>query len=130
MSRLTPIKTGKPSAPDFLLNIIRCNCKTSSRNTCGTITWSCKKNGRHYVNACGDCRCAEYNNAQTDIEITLNEDVGVDDDRNIPVGTRYCSDIGFLLDLHRDIDQLHIEIEVTSLYDIFFQHHNDAVAIT
>ena len=71
-----------------------------------------------------------YNNAQTDIEITLNEDVGVDDDRNIPVGTRYCSDIGFLLDLHRDIDQLHIEIEVTSLYDIFFQHHNDAVAIT
>ena len=46
-----------------------------------------------------------------------------------PVGTRYCSDIGFLLDLHRDIDQLRIEIEVTSLY-IFFQHHNDVVAIT
>ena len=35
----------------------------------------------------------------------------------------------FLLDLHRDIDQLRIEIEVTSLY-IFFQHHNDVVAIT
>ena len=48
----------------------------------------------------------------------------------IPVGTRYCGDIGFLLDLHRDIDQLRIEIEVTSLYDIFFQHHNDVVAIT
>ena len=37
-----------------------------------------------------------------------------------PVGTRFCDDIGFLLDLHRDIDRLHIEIEVTSLYDIFF----------
>ena len=43
---------------------------------------------------------------------------------------RYCGDIGFLLDLHRGIDQLRIEIEVTSLYDIFFQHHNDIVAIT
>ena len=48
---------------------------------------------------------------------------------NIPVGTQYCSDIGFLLDLHRDIDQLRIEIEVTSLYDIFFQHHNDVIAV-
>ena len=48
----------------------------------------------------------------------------------IPVGTRYCGDIGFLLDLHRDIDRLRIEIEVTSLFDIFFQHHNDVVVIT
>ena len=45
------------------------------------------------------------------------------------MGTRYCGDIGFLLDLHRDIDRLCIEIEVTSLYDIFFQHHNDVLAI-
>ena len=37
--------------------------------------------------------------------------------------------IGFLLSLHRDIDRLCIEIEETSLYDIFFQHHNDVVAI-
>ena len=28
------------------------------------------------------------------------------------------------------IDRLRIEIEMTSLYDIFFQHHNDVVAIT
>ena len=47
-----------------------------------------------------------------------------------PVGSRYCGDIGFLLDLHRDIDRLPIVIEVTLLYDIFFQHQNDVVAIT
>ena len=47
-----------------------------------------------------------------------------------PVGTRYCGDIVFLLDLHGDIDRLRIEIEVTSLYDIFFQKHNDVVVIT
>ena len=38
-------------------------------------------------------------------------------------------DIGVLLGFHRDVDRLRIEIEVTSLYDIFFQHHNDVVAI-
>ena len=46
------------------------------------------------------------------------------------MGTRYCDDIGILLDLHRDTDRLRFEIEVTSLYDIFFQHPNDFVAIT
>ena len=34
------------------------------------------------------------------------------------------------MDLHRDIDRLRIEIEVTSLYDIFFQHHNYVATIT
>ena len=50
--------------------------------------------------------------------------------RQFPVGTRYYGDIGFLLDLHRVIDRLRFKIEVTSLYDIFFQHHDDIVAIT
>ena len=35
----------------------------------------------------------------------------------------------FLLDLYRDIVLLRIETEVTWLYDIFFRHHNDVVAI-
>ena len=50
--------------------------------------------------------------------------------RNNPVGPRYCDNIDFSLDLHLDEDQLRIEIEVTSLYNVFFQHHNDVVAIT
>ena len=48
---------------------------------------------------------------------------------SIPVGTQYCGDIGFLLDLHCDVDRLRFEIEVILLYDIFFQHHN-VVTIT
>ena len=47
-----------------------------------------------------------------------------------PVDTRYCDAINFLLDFHGDVDRLRIDIEVTSLYDIFFQHHNDVVATT
>ena len=48
----------------------------------------------------------------------------------IPVGRRYCDNISFLLGFHRDVDGLRLDIEGTSLYDIFFQHHNDVVAIT
>ena len=64
------------------------------------------------------------------ISSIFNIDEAVANSSLCPVGTRHCSDIGFLLDLHRDIDHLRIEIEVASLYDIFFQHHNDVVAIT
>ena len=46
------------------------------------------------------------------------------------MGTQYRSGVGFLLDLHRDIDQLRIKIEVTSLYDNFFHYHNDVIALT
>ena len=53
------------------------------------------------------------------------------DNANIAtVGTRYRGDIGFLLDFHRDVDQLRIDIEVTSLNYVFFQYHIDVVAIT
>ena len=30
-----------------------------------------------------------------------------------PVGTRYFGDIGFLLGFYRNVDELHIDIEVT-----------------
>ena len=46
------------------------------------------------------------------------------------VDTRYCGNIGFLLDFCRDVDRLHIDTEATSLYDISFRHPNDVVAIT
>ena len=36
---------------------------------------------------------------------------------------------GFLLDFHGDVERLRIDTEVTSLYDISFQHHDDVVAI-
>lgn len=45
------------------------------------------------------------------------------------MGTRYCGDIDFLFDFHRDVDRLRIDLEVTSLYNIFFQNHIDVVAI-
>ena len=47
-----------------------------------------------------------------------------------PVGARYCGDIRFFLGFYCDVERLRIEIEVTSLYDIFFKHHNDVLVMT
>ena len=49
---------------------------------------------------------------------------------SLPNGSDIVATSVFLLDLHCDLGRLRFEIEVTSLYDIFFQHHNDVVAIT
>ena len=46
------------------------------------------------------------------------------------MATRYCGGISFLEGFYHDVDRLRIEIELTSLYDIFFKHHNDVLAIT
>lgn len=47
-----------------------------------------------------------------------------------PVGMWYCGNIGILLDFHRNVDRLPIDIAVTKLYGIFLQHHNKVVLIT
>ena len=40
-----PIMTNLEPAPKELLNFVRCNCKTTSQNTCGPNVCSCRKNG-------------------------------------------------------------------------------------
>ena len=42
-------------APENILKFIRCNCKTTSNNPCGTRACSCKKNGPDCVTAYGNC---------------------------------------------------------------------------
>ena len=59
---LTPIKIDLDAAPEFLLNFIRCNCRLTSKNVCGTQRCSCRKHGLKCVAACGDCRGKECNN--------------------------------------------------------------------
>ncbi len=50
-----PIMTDNEPGPQELLNLIRCNCKMSSKSPCGTSLCSCRKNGLKCVSACGDC---------------------------------------------------------------------------
>ena len=53
---LEPIKTDLEAASNDVLQFIRCKCKLSSKNACGTRLCSCFKSGLKCVSACGDCR--------------------------------------------------------------------------
>ena len=76
---VVPKKTDLDPAPDWLLNVVRCKCKDGSRNQCGTMLCSCRKNGLKCVTACRDFRgetCSNPNNLSADF-------VEEDDDFNI-----------------------------------------------
>ena len=81
---LVPITTDKEAGPQNLLNFIRCKCKLTSKNTCGTNICSCRKNGLFCVPACGDCRGENCNNvAAIDFEDDVDETDDFLDDGNI-----------------------------------------------
>ena len=50
--KMMPIKTKNRPAPEKLLSIIRCNCKTNSE----TRRCSCRKHGLECNISCGECR--------------------------------------------------------------------------
>ncbi|XP_065911780.1 uncharacterized protein [Dysidea avara] len=72
-TRLNPVMTDLPAAPETLLKFVRCKCKPSSRNPCGTNACSCRKNGLKCVTACGDCRGVNCKNTD-DIILELEEE--------------------------------------------------------
>ena len=76
-STLSTVMTDKAPAPEKLLKFVRCKCKLSSRNPCGSNACTCKKNGMKCVTACGDCRGDGCKNAE---DILLEENALDDDD--------------------------------------------------
>ena len=48
--QLLPIPTDQPPAPDYLTEVIRCNCKSG----CNTLRCNCKKHGMDCSSICGD----------------------------------------------------------------------------
>ena len=81
-STLIPVMTDIPSGPENLLKFVRCKCKISSRNPCGTNACTCRKNGLKCVTACGDCRENDCKNAE-DIALDETEENNVFEDVNI-----------------------------------------------
>lgn len=53
-NHLIPIPTTKEVAPENLLKVIRCKCK-STNNQCGTNVCTCRKHGIKCMPACGGC---------------------------------------------------------------------------
>ena len=84
-NKLWPIKMDIPPAPENILKFIRCNCKLSSRNPCGTNLCSCRKNDLQCVPACGDCHgigCHNEEELVSEDSDTRNE-MDKADDRNL-----------------------------------------------
>ena len=57
-NELFPIKNDKEIAPERLLKVIRCNCK-SLRNLCGSNACSCRKFGIKCISSCSGCHGEE-----------------------------------------------------------------------
>ena len=55
-NNLTPITTDMDVAPESLLKVIRCKCKSSSRNQCGSNLCTCRRHGVKCLQTCGECR--------------------------------------------------------------------------
>ena len=75
-NKFLQISTDQQPAPEEILKIIRCSCKSSSKNQCGTNVCTCRKNGLPCVSACGDCHSNECLNAET--VVVYNDDVTAD----------------------------------------------------
>ena len=76
-----PTTTDLKPAPDDILKIIRCSCKSTSKNQCGTNTCTCRKNGQHCVSACGDCHGDACLNAE--ILVISTDDLIADSNTDI-----------------------------------------------
>ena len=69
--RLEPMKTDLPAAPDTLLKVIRCNCKTY----CDTRKCTCKKLGLECSVMCGECKGMNCLNSPKEPIENLNEEL-------------------------------------------------------
>lgn len=67
---LHPIQTDKPIAPEFILKLIFCNCKTDCRKLC-----SCRRANLNCSNLCGQCQGNSCSNCFEEHEDALLEDV-------------------------------------------------------
>ena len=75
MKEFVPVQTDLAPAPQELLRVIRCNCKSD----CSSSRCTCKKHGMECSAACGNCRgagCINSNQIELDEEVSfeLSED--------------------------------------------------------
>ncbi|KAJ8018287.1 hypothetical protein HOLleu_43796 [Holothuria leucospilota] len=68
--KLMPVKTNMPPAPEMLLKVIRCKCKTN----CDTKRCTCRKHGLECSTGCGECRGIDCTNA-ADYNIETDEEM-------------------------------------------------------
>lgn len=71
LNQYVPIMTDLPAAPDDILHVVRCGCKTG----CGSALCTCRKNDLRCMSA---CKCNRYDCENSDRDLLTNE-VSLDD---------------------------------------------------
>ena len=61
---LLPVTTDLDVAPVLLKKVIRCKCKTTGKNFCGTNLCSCRKHGLPCLSSCSGCRGEDCMNCE------------------------------------------------------------------
>lgn len=70
-SKLLPVTTDLPPAPEHLMKVVRCQCKTG----CDTKQCSCRKHGLECTPSCGECKGVSCSNAQVITDTDATEEV-------------------------------------------------------
>ncbi|XP_045211013.2 uncharacterized protein LOC123562441 [Mercenaria mercenaria] len=72
---LSPVKMTLPPAPEYLLKVIRCSCKTG----CDSKRCTCRKHGLECSVGCGICRGVSCSNSPTLTELTAEDEDSYDE---------------------------------------------------
>ncbi len=70
---IEPIKADLKAAPEWLLKVISCNCKSTSRKQYMTKACSCQQKGLQCVAAWGDCHGEGCGNSELPQSVTDDE---------------------------------------------------------
>ena len=81
--KLFPATVSLPPAPESLLTVIRCSCKTN----CESRRCNCRKPGLECSVACGECRGISCSNAREDKN---NEDIFYDISLRQELSIKFC----------------------------------------
>jgi hypothetical protein len=76
---LVPVKTDIDVAPENLLQIVRCNCK-SLKNQCGSNLCTCRKHGLPCSKTCGSCHGEDCLNKMVKTNEFFIDDLTDDDE--------------------------------------------------
>lgn len=60
-------------APEHILQIIRCNCSTTTKNPCGKLC-QCRRHGIPCMTACGQCQGINCTNAINNGDDEMGDD--------------------------------------------------------
>ena len=71
---LCPVMTDLDAAPAKFLQFIRCMCKSTGKNPCGTKQCSCHKNGLRCLMACNEWRGQSCNNTDMTMHLDVHDD--------------------------------------------------------